>query len=259
MLDHLCNSGSYKKLTKYPLKKVSKTVSLAIKSSSTVRSLSKKLIEGNPLIPRIYGFPKIHNEGVPLSPIVNTIGGPTYLLANFLTNKLKPLAGRFESFFKDSYSFANELKDFRFDREDQLVSFDVVSLFTNIPINEAIDVINHITDLDTSFLVKICLTSTFFNFEGEFYEKTCIVSMGSPLPPVVANLFMEDFEYRALTFSLYQPKLWKRFVDDTCVVRSHGKEKLEVFYHQLNSQSNYIKFTMEFEIDGSHLFLMLLS
>ena len=44
MLDHLQNNGSYKKLDKNPLKKVSKAVALAIKSSSTVGSLSKKLI-----------------------------------------------------------------------------------------------------------------------------------------------------------------------------------------------------------------------
>ena len=54
MLDHLCNSGSYIKLAKNPLKKISKTVALAIKSSSIVSSLSKNIIERNPITPRIY-------------------------------------------------------------------------------------------------------------------------------------------------------------------------------------------------------------
>ena len=66
MLDHLENSGSYKKLSKNPLKKVSRVVAGAIKSSSSVGSLSKKLIESNPLTPRIYGLPKIHKDGAPL-------------------------------------------------------------------------------------------------------------------------------------------------------------------------------------------------
>ena len=73
MLDHLLNSGSYKKLNKNPLKKFSKAVALAIKSSSTVGSLSRKLIESNPITPRIYGLSKIHKDGSPLRPIVNTI------------------------------------------------------------------------------------------------------------------------------------------------------------------------------------------
>ena len=134
MLDHLLNSGSYKKLDKNPLKKVSKVVALAIKSSRSVCSLSKKLIESNPLTPRIYGLPKIHKDRAPLCPIVNTISGPTYLLAKFLANKLKPLVGRTNSFVKDSSSFVNELKDIKLDPEDRFVSFDVVSLYTCIPI-----------------------------------------------------------------------------------------------------------------------------
>ena len=47
-------------------------------------------------------------------------------------------------------------------------------------IREAVDVISQVTDLDTAHLVEICLTSTFFSFEGEFFEQTCGVAMGSP-------------------------------------------------------------------------------
>lgn len=65
MLDHLCNSGSYRKLNKNPIKKVSKAVALAIKSIRSVSLLSHKLIESNPLTPRIYGLPKIHKEARP--------------------------------------------------------------------------------------------------------------------------------------------------------------------------------------------------
>lgn len=131
------------------------------------------------------------------------------------------------------------------------MSFDVVSLYTNIPINEAIEFIKRITNPDTAYLVGICLTSTFFSFDGEFYEQTCSVTMGSPLSSVVANLFMEDFESKALAFSRLLPKLWKRFVYDTFFIWSHGKEKLELFFLHLNNQSSSIKFTMEFECNGS--------
>jgi len=230
MLDHLLNNGSYKKLEKNPIKKVSKAIDLAKKSSSTVGSLSKKLIESNPLTSRIYGLPKIHKDGAPLRPIVNTIGGPTYLLAKFLASKLKPLVGRTDSFVKESSSFINELKGIILGPDDRFVSFYVVSLYTCIPIKEAIDVISRVTDPDTAHLVEICLTSTFFSFEGEFFEQTCGVAMGSPLSPVVTNLFMENFESKALSSSLFQPRLWKRFVDDTCVVWPHGKEKLDLFF-----------------------------
>ena len=105
-----------------------------------------------------------------MRPIVNTIGGPTYLLAKFLAAKLRPLVGHTKSFVKDSASFIDDLKRIKLEPEDILVSFDVVSLYTCIPINEAMAVINRLTDPDTAKLVELCLTSTFFSFEGEFYE-----------------------------------------------------------------------------------------
>lgn len=83
----------------------------------------------------------------PLRPIVNKIGEPTYLLSKFLAQKLKPLVGRIDSFIKDSTSFVKELLDVKLNLGDLLVRFEVISLFTKIPINEVINVINWITDV----------------------------------------------------------------------------------------------------------------
>ena len=79
--------------------------------------------------------------------------------------------------------------------------------------------------------------------------------MGSPLSPVVANLFMEDFESRALAFAPLKPKVWKQFVDDTFINWSHGQEELKAFHQHLNNQFDSIKFTMETENEGSLPFL----
>ena len=173
MLDHLNNSGSYKKLNKNPLNKIAKEVSKAIKLSNIKEDDKKKLIVSCPSTPRIYGLPKIHKEGAPLRPIVNTIGSPTYQLAKYLANKLKPLVGNTSSFVKDSSFFVNKIKNIKVDKDDILVSFDVVSLFTKIPIDRAMNVIRNITDPGTANLIELCLKSTFFSFQGEVYEQTC--------------------------------------------------------------------------------------
>ena len=56
--------------------------------------------------------------------------------------------------------------------------------------------------------------------------------MGSPISPIVANLFMEEFEVRAIQTANNPPKMWKRFVDDTCVIlKSANKEE---FFHHIN-------------------------
>ena len=110
-----------------------------------------------------------------------------------------------------------------------LLSLDVVSVFTMTPIKEAIKVIEDLTDLETSKLTDLCLNSTLFSFMGELYEQTCGVVMGSPLSPIIANLFMENFEKKSLNTANPKPEWWSIFVDDTFLIWAHGKEELENF------------------------------
>ena len=139
--------------------------------------------------------------------------------------------------------------------KDKILSFDVVSLFPKIPLEEAIQAIKEVTDPHTAKLAIVCLRSTFFSFQGEFYEQTIGVAMGSPLSPVVANLFMEKFEKEALNSYPLKPSRWKRYVDDTNVLWPHGEIELNNFFKHLNNRSDDIKFTMEEEDNGSISFL----
>lgn len=79
--------------------------------------------------------------------------------------------------------------------------------------------------------------------------------MGSPLSPVIANLFMEDFEEKALRTATLKPKLWLRYVDDTFVIWTHGKDRLTEFLNHLNNIHEKIQFTMETEDRGQLPFL----
>ena len=101
-------------------------------------------------MPRIYGLPKVHKNGVPLCPIVNTIGFPTYRLAKYLANLLKPLVERTSSFVKDSASWIQEISNETLDENDILVSFDVVSLYTKILVTDAIETIKELTNEETA-------------------------------------------------------------------------------------------------------------
>ena len=64
--------------------------------------------------------------------------------------------------------------------------------------------------------------------------------MGSPLSPIVSNIFMESFESLSFTSYPLKPKVWKRFVDDTNVIWSHGSDELNKFIQHLNNQSEAI-------------------
>ena len=78
--------------------------------------------------------------------------------------------------------------------------------------------------------------------------------MGSPLSPIVANIFMENFEKEALETAPHPTSLWKRFVDDTFVILE--AQYKDEFFHHINSLDDNIKFTAETtKADGSMPFL----
>ena len=78
--------------------------------------------------------------------------------------------------------------------------------------------------------------------------------MGSPLSPILANLYMEYFEEIALKSTEMVPSLWLRYVDDTFVIWPHGEDTLPDFLKHLNSIRSPIQFTMEKELGGHYLF-----
>jgi len=79
--------------------------------------------------------------------------------------------------------------------------------------------------------------------------------MGSPLSLVIAKLFMEDFEKKAIEQTTHKPVCWFRYVDDTFVIWPRGQEKLTESLNHLSRLQNKIQFTMEKEEEGHLAFL----
>ncbi|GJQ72197.1 hypothetical protein Trydic_g3288 [Trypoxylus dichotomus] len=105
---------------------------LNMKASSLPDDIEKQVIVTEALPPRLYGLPKIHKQDVPLRPIVSAIGAPTYLLAKHLTTLLQLYIGGKPSYIRDSAHFVEKFRKMRFNPGDIVVSFDVVSLFTQV-------------------------------------------------------------------------------------------------------------------------------
>ena len=96
-------------------------------------------------------------------------------------------------------------------------------------------------------LLSTCVKSTYFQWRETYYQQSFGTPMGSPISPILANIFMEDFEQKALETARYKPKLWLRYVDDTFIIWQHGSDKLSDFLDHLNQQHPRIQFTMKTE------------
>ena len=148
----------------------------------------------------IYGLPKtikmlFDSDDFCLRPIISSIDTYNYNLAKFLTELLDPLIPK-EHCAKDSFSFCEEIKQVS-TNGNFLVSFDVCSLFTSIPLQETIDIAvvlifkNNrqlkVTKRELKQLFDFATSGTHFIFSGSFYDQIDEVSMGSPLGPVLCQ------------------------------------------------------------------------
>ena len=85
---------------------------------------------------RLYGLAKVHKDVIPLRPVLSMPGSPYYNVATTVTKWLSVVP---ESKSQcTSKKIADQLKDIKLDEGEVLVSFDVVSLYTNVPVMEAI-------------------------------------------------------------------------------------------------------------------------
>ena len=111
---------------------------------------------------RLYGLPKLHKVKDPRSSIpafrliVSSIGTYNYNLAKYLGSLLKPHISS-EFCATDTFSFVKDIRDADF-RDVFMVSYDVASLFTNIPLSETVDLaVNAIFESNTGLDLKVTM------------------------------------------------------------------------------------------------------
>ncbi len=148
-----------------------------------------------------------------------------------------------------------------------MASFDVTSLFTNIPLNETIDIICNRTfsncqrflGLNRSEFEKrltLSVKNCHFMFNGRLFHQIDGVAMGSPIGPLLVNLFMSFHEKTWLDNcpSPFKPLLYRRYVDD-CFLLFRSLDHVHLFLDYLNYQHPNISFTSEIEHEGKLPFL----
>ena len=170
----------------------------------------------------------------------------------------------------NSSKFVKDLCSQNFGPNSVMASFDVTSLFTNIPLQETIEIICNNIDveyissfgLDKSNLSKLLNLATCnnaFTFDGKLYNQVDGVAMGSPLGPVFADVFMGFNEKVWLSECPldFKPMYYRRYVDDTFLIFSDSSH-IQMFLDYLNGKHSNIKFTCDLENDFKLPFLDIL-
>ena len=187
-------------------------------------------------------------------------------LARFLCDLLSLLVPNDYS-CKDTFSFVSQIKNANLSKKF-LVFYDVTSLFTNIPLQETTDIaINlifnqnpnlNITRKELKKLFLFATSKTHFIFNSKFYNEIDGVAMGSPLAPVLANIFMGFHESKWLDeYNLNKPKFYLRFIDNILAAFDNEQDSLNFlnFLNFLNNRHPNIKFTIEKQNNHSIVFL----
>ena len=212
----------------------------------------------------MYGLPKIHKQNRPLRPIISCINNTAYKVAKFLLPIITPFTRNMYT-IENSKSFVDELRSLNITNDMTMASFDVESLFTNVPLVETTNLILDRYDPSKFYdvaknivkkLLQFATSESIFLFNNCLYNQIDGISMGSSLGPVYANAFMcfKESEWLENCPAVFKPTYYRRYVDDTFLV-FREKQHVNLFLNYLNNQHQNIKFTCEMEKDGKLPFL----
>ena len=162
--------------------------------------------------PKFYGLLRNPQNQYHLRPIVSSRGSGHYRVAKVLAKILKPLVGKSLHHIQSTKDFVDRVSKVTLPPGECLCSYDVTALFTSVPVDPALDIIREILEQGTTLLditvllvqniiklVEFHLHNSYFSFQNKIYEQVEGVTMGSPASPIVANLYMENFEKKVLS------------------------------------------------------------
>jgi len=161
---------------------------LIAKKGYISKQQSYKLHSSDSLLPKAYsksGLPKIHKENTPLRIIVSSINTALYSFASFLHKITSDSLEHISSHITNSFDLYNSLSGRTVSESDVLLSLDVISLFTNVPLDLAIDSISkrwmyiqyntNISKNEFILAIKFVLSFTYFTFNNIIYKQTYMI------------------------------------------------------------------------------------
>ena len=196
---------------------------------------------------------------MPIRPVVNNISAPNHKLSKIIAKKLKEIIHLENKFtIKNSYELIEKLKNIKICNSTNLASFDITNLYTNIPIDRTINIIqdkltenNHDSEF-TNEIVKVISTimnQNYFQLNNDFYKQNTGIPMGNPLSGIISEIFLQNLENKNLQKIIDKHKIqfMARYVDDIIIIYDEQLSNIDTIFEEMNKIDNNIEYTIEKE------------
>ena len=232
-----------------------------VEDNEITEEYGKRLKPNNCRAPRLTGYPKIHKTEVPLRGVVSFIGSPYEKISKALVPILRSLQGRSGHYIKNGRQLKEIIKEWTVQRDEILVSYDVEQLYPSIPISKALDLVEcllkckanlqEVTQFSVKSIMKLLnwiFKLTYCEYNGKHYVLDC-GPIGLSVVGEIAIIYMEEFQMKAKSESYPELNSWPWYVDDS-ILKCKVPRSSKILDHLNSIEPEYIKFTMEEEVDN---------
>jgi hypothetical protein len=249
--EKLNNTNIYEQVKKDPTTKIKNNISKLI---TKLIKQNKYYLTSIDDLPKIRGQPKLDKNNTPMRIFTcsrNTITSP---LSEFIFKIIKELRTTLNGVMCNTSSFIKNINNIKLDQNDCLASLDIQDLYTNIPVNKAIDItlkrlieskkLNNLpfTKTDIKDLLNLSLKNSYCQFNDKFYKQKSGLPMGNTLSPILADIYMDEYQQQYLKQVNIPNKIW-RYVDDILIITKMNEQQLNNYVNELNDIQGTIKFS----------------
>jgi len=233
-IEQLNNKETYLRLNKDPLKDVMYTIekklNFLVKNKHISKKIFEKLNNKNRKLATFRLSAKLHKDSLGFRPIINFKSHPTTNLCLLIDLILQDFVKKTFSFILDSQNLIQKSSNKFFPKHTELYTCDFESLYTNIDLQKALNIItefisknfksNDISTLGFYEILKLIFENNVFLFNKKFYRQKRGIAMGAKCAPSIANLVLAILE--SLFLQIHKPLFYYRFIDDIFMAFEKG-------------------------------------
>jgi hypothetical protein len=226
VIHQLNNKNVYLKLNKDPLKDITELIEVKLKHLFLNKHISNKIYSKlnnkNGKLGSFRILAKLHKDSLSFRPIVNCVNHSTVFLCLLIDLILQPFVKKTSSFILDSQNLIQKSLNISFPKNASLFTCDFESLYTNIDLLKALNVItefisknfnsNDISTIGFYEILKLVFENNVFTFNNKFYKQIKGIAMGAKCAPAIANIYIAILEENFLV--IHKPLFYYRFIDD---------------------------------------------